>query len=63
MGNEFGTASELSARNECGRPSAAFPRLEGLAVPLSHALNQDSDFGLRQRKAMSRPPRNDVTNF
>jgi hypothetical protein len=34
-----------------------------LTVPLSHGLNRDNDFGLRQRKAMSRPPGNNVTNF
>ena len=31
--NGFGTASELSTRNECSRPSAAFPRLERLGCP------------------------------
>jgi hypothetical protein len=31
VGNRFGTAPELSTRNECSRLSAAFPRLD-LAV-------------------------------
>src|ERR1700676_3844556 len=40
--NEFGRASELSNRNECGRPSRC-PDLERPAVPLSHVPNQFSD--------------------
>jgi hypothetical protein len=49
--NGFGTASELGTRFECGGPGAAFPRLERLAVPLSHALNQ---YGEQRRAARAR---------
>src|SRR5260370_27201841 len=37
--------------SESGIPSRADHPLGRLAVPLSHGLNRDSDFGLRQRKA------------
>jgi hypothetical protein len=49
VGNRFGTSSELSTRNECGRRSVDFPRVVTLAVPLSHALNRYDDFELEHQ--------------